>query len=199
MCIFFFFKQKTAYEMRISDWSSDVCSSDLMSMLPRIKPKCFYDLVIEVAIVRPGPIQGDMVHPYLRRREGKEKPEYPKPELRAVLEKTLGVPLFQEQAMKVAIVGAGFTPAEADQLRRAMATFKLTGGVSHFYDKLVGGMIARGYPKDFAERTFKQIEGFGSYGFPESHAASFAKIAYASCWVKHRSEEHTSELQSLMR
>ena len=156
-----------------------------MSMLPRIKPKEFYDLVIEVAIVRPGPIQGDMVHPYLRRREGKEVPEYPKPELRAVLEKTLGVPLFQEQAMKVAIVGAGFTPVEADQLRRAMATFKLTGGVSHFYDKLVGGMIARGYPKDFAERTFKQIEGFGSYGFPESHAASFAKIAYASCWMKH--------------
>jgi error-prone DNA polymerase len=156
-----------------------------MSMLPRIKPACFYDLVIEVAIVRPGPIQGDMVHPYLRRREGKEKPEYPRPELRAVLEKTLGVPLFQEQAMKVAIVGAGFSPQEADQLRRAMATFKLTGGVSHFYDKLVGGMVARGYPQDFAERTFKQIEGFGSYGFPESHAASFAKIAYASCWIKH--------------
>jgi error-prone DNA polymerase len=156
-----------------------------MSMLPRMKPARFYDLVIEVAIVRPGPIQGDMVHPYLRRREGKEKPEYPKPELRAVLEKTLGVPLFQEQAMKVAIVGAGFTPAEADQLRRAMATFKLTGGVSHFYDKLVNGMVARGYPRDFAERTFKQIEGFGSYGFPESHAASFAKIAYASCWMKH--------------
>ncbi|WP_447763371.1 error-prone DNA polymerase [Sphingopyxis panaciterrae] len=156
-----------------------------MSMLPRIKPKCFHDLVIEVAIVRPGPIQGDMVHPYLRRREGKEKPEYPRPELRAVLEKTLGVPLFQEQAMKVAIVGAGFTAQEADQLRRAMATFKLTGGVSHFYDKLVGGMVERGYPKDFAERTFKQIEGFGSYGFPESHAASFAKIAYASCWMKH--------------
>ena len=156
-----------------------------MSMLPRIKPKEFYDLVIEVAIVRPDPIQGDMVHPYLRRREGKETPEYPKPELEAVLKKTLGVPLFQEQAMKVAIVGAGFTPAEADQLRRAMATFKLTGGVSHFYDKLVNGMIARGYPKDFAERTFKQIEGFGSYGFPESHAASFAKIAYSSCWMKH--------------
>ncbi|SMF61111.1 error-prone DNA polymerase [Allosphingosinicella indica] len=155
-----------------------------MSMLPRMKPREFYDLVIEVAIVRPGPIQGDMVHPYLRRREGRETPEYPKPELRAVLEKTLGVPLFQEQAMKVAIVGAGFTPVEADQLRRAMATFKLTGGVSHFYDKLVGGMVARGYPQDFAERTFKQIEGFGSYGFPESHAASFAKIAYASCWMK---------------
>ncbi len=156
-----------------------------MSMLPRIKPKEFYDLVIEVAIVRPGPIQGDMVHPYLRRREGKEQPEYPKDELKAVLKKTLGVPLFQEQAMKVAIVGAGFTPAEADQLRRAMATFKLTGGVSHFYDKLVNGMVSRGYPKDFAERTFKQIEGFGSYGFPESHAASFAKIAYASSWMKH--------------
>ncbi|WP_334186211.1 error-prone DNA polymerase [Novosphingobium sp.] len=156
-----------------------------MSMLPRIKPREFYDLVIEVAIVRPGPIQGDMVHPYLRRREGKETPEYPKPELEAVLRKTLGVPLFQEQAMRVAIVGAGFTPAEADQLRRAMATFKLTGGVSHFYDKLVNGMVSRGYPKDFAERTFKQIEGFGSYGFPESHAASFAKIAYASCWMKH--------------
>jgi error-prone DNA polymerase len=156
-----------------------------MSMLPRLKPQRFYDLVIEIAIVRPGPIQGDMVHPYLRRREGKERPEYPRPELRAVLEKTLGVPLFQEQAMKVAIVGAGFTPAEADQLRRAMATFKFTGGVSHFYDKLVEGMVSRGYPRDFAERTFKQIEGFGSYGFPESHAASFAKICWVSCWMKH--------------
>ncbi|MFS0851269.1 error-prone DNA polymerase [Novosphingobium panipatense] len=156
-----------------------------MAMLPRMKPKEFYDLVIEVAIVRPGPIQGDMVHPYLRRREGKETPEYPRDELRGVLEKTLGVPLFQEQAMKVAIVGAGFTPVEADQLRRAMATFKLTGGVTHFYDKLVGGMVSRGYPRDFAERTFKQIEGFGSYGFPESHAASFAKITYASCWMKY--------------
>ena len=155
-----------------------------MAMLPRMKPKEFYDLVIEVAIVRPGPIQGDMVHPYLRRREGKEKPQYPRPELRAVLEKTLGVPLFQEQAMKVAIVGAGFTPGEADQLRRAMATFKYTGGVTHFRDKLIEGMVARHYPRDFAERTFKQIEGFGSYGFPESHAASFAKIAYASSWMK---------------
>ncbi|HEY8592389.1 MAG TPA: error-prone DNA polymerase [Sphingomicrobium sp.] len=155
-----------------------------MSMLPRMKPKEFYDLVIEVAIVRPGPIQGDMVHPYLRRREGKEKPEYPRPELEAVLKRTLGVPLFQEQAMKVAIVGAGFTPAEADALRRSMATFKFTGGVSKFYDKLVEGMVSRGYPREFAERTFKQIEGFGSYGFPESHAASFAKIAYASCWMK---------------
>jgi len=155
-----------------------------MSMLPRLKPKEFYDLVIEVAIVRPGPIQGDMVHPYLRRREGKEKPEYPKADLKEVLKKTLGVPLFQEQAMKVAIVGARFTPAEADALRRSMATFKLTGGVSAFRDKLVNGMIDNGYTRDFAERTFKQIEGFGSYGFPESHAASFAKIAYASCWMK---------------
>ena len=155
-----------------------------MNMLPRMKPKEFYDLVIEVAIVRPGPIQGDMVHPYLRRREGKEAVDYPSDELRQVLGKTLGVPLFQEQAMKVAIVGAGFSPAEADQLRRAMATFKYTGGVSHFHDKLIAGMIANGYSEDFATRTFKQIEGFGSYGFPESHAASFAKIAYASCWMK---------------
>ncbi|WP_166039796.1 error-prone DNA polymerase, partial [Sphingosinicella sp. YJ22] len=155
-----------------------------MSMLPRMKPERFYDLVIEVAIVRPGPIQGDMVHPYLRRREGKEKVEYPSAELREVLEKTLGVPLFQEQAMKVAIVGAGFSPSEADQLRRSMATFKSTGGVGAFRDKMIGGMIERGYSQDFAERTFKQIEGFGSYGFPESHAASFAKIAYASSWMK---------------
>ena len=155
-----------------------------MSMLPRLKPAKFYDLVIQVAIVRPGPIQGDMVHPYLRRREGKEKAEYPKPELRAVLEKTEGVPLFQEQAMKVAIEGAGFTPAEADALRRSMATFKSTGGVTHFRDKMIEGMVNNGYKRDFAERTFRQIEGFGSYGFPESHAASFAKIAYASCWMK---------------
>ncbi|HEU4968097.1 error-prone DNA polymerase [Sphingomonas sp.] len=155
-----------------------------MSMLPRLKPKEFYDIVIQVAIVRPGPIQGDMVHPYLRRREGKEKPEYPKQELKDVLEKTLGVPLFQEQAMKVAIVGAGFSPAEADQLRRAMATFKSRGGVDKLRDKMIGGMLANGYTRDFAERTFKQIEGFGSYGFPESHAASFAKIAYASSWMK---------------
>ncbi|CAA9538947.1 MAG: Error-prone repair homolog of DNA polymerase III alpha subunit [uncultured Sphingosinicella sp.] len=155
-----------------------------MSMLPRMKPKEFYDLVIEVAIVRPGPIQGDMVHPYLRRREGKEAVVYPSEALREVLEKTLGVPLFQEQAMKVAIVGASFTPAEADALRRSMATFKFTGGVGAFGDKLVNGMIANGYTREFAERTFKQIEGFGSYGFPESHAASFAKIAYASSWLK---------------
>ncbi|WP_299005317.1 error-prone DNA polymerase [uncultured Caulobacter sp.] len=155
-----------------------------MAMLPRMKPRSFYDLVIEVAIVRPGPIQGDMVHPYLRRREGKEPVTYPKPELEKVLGKTLGVPLFQEQAMRVAIECAGFTPGEADQLRRAMATFKFTGGVSHFKDKLVGGMVARGYPPEFAQATFSQLEGFGSYGFPESHAASFALLAYASSWLK---------------
>ncbi len=155
-----------------------------MAMLPRIKPRTFYDLVIEVAIVRPGPIQGDMVHPYLRRREGKEPVDYPTRELERVLGKTLGVPLFQEQAMRVAIECAGFTPSEADQLRRAMATFKFTGGVSGFRDKLVKGMVARGYPQEFAERTFTQLEGFGSYGFPESHAASFALIAYASSWMK---------------
>ncbi|WP_298123342.1 error-prone DNA polymerase [Brevundimonas sp.] len=155
-----------------------------MAMLPRIKPRTFYDLVIEVAIVRPGPIQGDMVHPYLRRREGKEPVDYPKPELERVLGKTLGVPLFQEQAMRVAIECAGFTASEADQLRRAMATFKFTGGVSHFKDKLVSGMVERGYTAEFAEKTFSQLEGFGSYGFPESHAASFALIAYASSWLK---------------
>ncbi|MBV9509352.1 MAG: error-prone DNA polymerase, partial [Caulobacteraceae bacterium] len=155
-----------------------------MAMLPRIKPRTFYDLVIEVAIVRPGPIQGDMVHPYLRRREGKEPVVFPKPELETVLGKTLGVPLFQEQAMRVAIECAGFTAGEADQLRRAMATFKHTGGVSGFKEKLVGGMVARGYHLEFAEKTFSQLEGFGSYGFPESHAASFALIAYASSWLK---------------
>ena len=155
-----------------------------MSMLPRLKPRTFYDLVIQVAIVRPGPIQGDMVHPYLRRREGLESVEYPTPELRRVLEKTLGIPLFQEQAMRIAIVCAGFTPGEADQLRRSMATFKHTGGVANFREKMISGMIARGYGQDFAEQTFSRIEGFGSYGFPESHAASFALIAYASAWLK---------------
>ena len=151
-----------------------------MSMLPRLKPRTYYDLVVQVAIVRPGPIQGDMVHPYLRRREGKEPVHYPKPELEKVLGKTLGVPLFQEQAMRVAIECAGFTPGEADLLRKSMATFKHTGGVSAFKDKLVDGMVANGYERDFAEKTFRQLEGFGSYGFPESHAASFALIAYAS-------------------
>ena len=155
-----------------------------MAMLPRVRPRTFYDLVIEVAIVRPGPIQGDMVHPYLLRREGKERVSYPSKTLERVLGRTLGVPLFQEQAMRVVIECAGFTPSEADQLRRAMATFKHTGGVGPFRDKLIRGMVERGYAADFAERTFRQLEGFGSYGFPESHAASFAGIAYASAWMK---------------
>jgi len=155
-----------------------------MSMLPRLRPTTFYDLVVQVAIVRPGPIQGQMVHPYLRRRDGLEQPDCPTPELQAILGKTLGVPLFQEQAMQVAIHCAGFTPGEADQLRRSMATFKFTGGVSHFRDKLINGMVARGYAPDFAARSFSQLEGFGSYGFPESHAASFALVAYASSYLK---------------
>ncbi|WP_128254148.1 error-prone DNA polymerase [Falsirhodobacter deserti] len=155
-----------------------------MAMLPRLKPRTFYDLVVQVAIVRPGPIQGDMVHPYLRRRAGLEAVEYPTDALRNVLGKTLGVPLFQEQAMRVAIDCAGFTPGEADMLRKSMATFKFTGGVSAFRDKLIDGMAERGYSPDFAERTFRQLEGFGSYGFPESHAASFALVAYASSWLK---------------
>jgi error-prone DNA polymerase len=142
--------------------------------------------VIEVAIVRPGPIQGDMVHPYLRRRQGLEEVSYPSKELEAVLNKTLGVPLFQEQAMKIAIVAAGFTPAEADRLRRAMATFRRVGTIQTFQEKMVEGMAARGYERDFAERCFRQIEGFGEYGFPESHAASFALLVYASCWMKCR-------------
>jgi len=153
-------------------------------MLPRLRPNCFYDLVIEVAIVRPGPIQGDMVHPYLRRRNGEEPVEYPSKELEDILGKTLGVPLFQEQAMKIAIVAAGFTPAEADELRRSMATFKMHGMVTKFEKQLVDGMTARGYTEEFARRVFKQLEGFGSYGFPESHAASFALLVYVSCWLK---------------
>jgi error-prone DNA polymerase len=157
-----------------------------MTMLPRLKPKEFYDLVIEVAIVRPGPIQGNMVHPYLRRRQGIEKVSYPSKELEEILAKTMGVPLFQEQAMKIAIVAGGFTPAEADKLRRAMATFKRTGTIGTFRDKMIEGMLARGYEQDFAERCFGQIEGFGEYGFPESHAASFALLVYASAWLKYR-------------
>jgi error-prone DNA polymerase len=157
-----------------------------MSMLPRLKPANYYDLVIEVAIVRPGPIQGDMVHPYLRRRQNLEEVSYPSKELEAVLKKTLGVPLFQEQAMKIAIVAAGFTPSEADQLRRAMATFRRSGTIQTLQEKMVEGMVARDYPREFAERCFHQIEGFGEYGFPESHAASFALLVYASCWMKCR-------------
>ncbi len=155
-----------------------------MAFLPRMKPRDFYDLVIEVAIVRPGPIQGDMVHPYLRRRNGEETVAYPSEDLRGVLHKTLGVPLFQEQAMRVAIVGAGFTPSEADRLRRAMATFRHTGTIHTFREKMINGMLERGYDEDFAERCFRQIEGFGDYGFPESHAASFALLVYVSAWMK---------------
>ena len=155
-----------------------------MAMLPRLQPRCFHDLVVQVAIVRPGPIQGDMVHPYLCRRAGLEKVTYPSDALRGVLERTLGVPLFQEQAMQIAIVGAGFTGSEADQLRRAMATFKKHGDVAKFHDKMISGMIARGYEPEFAERCFRQIEGFGTYGFPESHAASFALLVYVSAWIK---------------
>ena len=154
------------------------------TMLPRLKPQCFYDLVIEVAIVRPGPIQGDMVHPYLRRREGLEEPDLPRPELKAILEKTLGVPLFQEQCMKIAIVAAGFAPSRADELRRAMATFKKIGTIGQFKDEFIGGMLERGYERAFAERCFSQIQGFGTYGFPESHAASFALLVYCSAWLK---------------
>ncbi len=156
-----------------------------MTMLPRLKPKTFYDLVIEIAIVRPGPIQGDMVHPYLRRRDKLEKVNYLKPELEEVLHRTMGIPLFQEQAMKIAMVAAGFSASEADNLRRAMATFKSSGKVTKFREKFIRGMIDNDYPQDFAERCFKQIEGFGEYGFPESHAASFAIIAYVSAWLKH--------------
>lgn len=155
-----------------------------MSMLPRLKPRCFYDLVIEVAIVRPGPIQGDMVHPYLRRRNGTDPVEYPSEELKEILGRTLGVPLFQEQAMEIAIVAAGFTPAEADGLRRSMATFKAKGKVSDWEKKLVAGMMAKGYEETFARRVFRQLEGFGSYGFPESHAASFALLVYVSSYIK---------------
>jgi error-prone DNA polymerase len=154
------------------------------SMLPRLKPKCFYDLVIQVAIVRPGPIQGDMVHPYLRRRNGEEPVEYPSKELEDILGRTLGVPLFQEQAMKIAIVAAGFTPSDADQLRRSMATFKGKGVVAAFEEKLVRGMTQNGYTEDYARRVFKQLLGFGSYGFPESHAVSFALLVYVSAWIK---------------
>ena len=154
-----------------------------MAMLPRLKPKEFYDLVIEVAIVRPGPIQGDMVHPYLRRREGVDKVEIP-PGLEDVLTKTLGIPLFQEQAMRMAIVGAGFSHTEADRLRRAMATFKSNGKIGEFKEPFIGGMIKNGYDRGFAERCFSQMEGFSNYGFPESHAASFAILVYASAWLK---------------
>jgi error-prone DNA polymerase len=154
------------------------------SMLPRLQPRCFYDLVVEVAIVRPGPIQGGMVHPYLRRRQGLEPVHYPSEALKAALQRTLGVPIFQEQVMQIAMLAAGFSADEADNLRRSMAAWKRKGGVHKFYDRIITGMTARGYTQEFAEQIFKQIEGFGEYGFPESHAASFALLVYASCWIK---------------
>ena len=155
-----------------------------MAMLPRLKPRCYYDLVIEVAIIRPGPIQGDMVHPYLRRRNGEEAVDYPSDAVKGVLQRTLGVPIFQEQVMQLAIVAAGFTPGEADQLRRAMAAWKRRGGLGGFEDKLISGMRERGYEEEFARQIFRQIQGFGEYGFPESHSASFALLVYVSCWLK---------------
>ena len=155
-----------------------------MSMLPRLKPQNFYDLVIEVAIVRPGPIQGDMVHPYLRRRQGLEPVTYPSDAVRKVLERTLGVPIFQEQVIELAMVAAGFSAGEADRLRRAMAAWRRRGQLQSFEKKLIGGMVERGHSLDFAQRVFKQILGFGEYGFPESHAASFALLVYVSAWLK---------------
>ena len=155
-----------------------------MAMLPRLKPRSYYDLVIEVAIVRPGPIQGDMVHPYLRRRQEREPVQYPSRQIEAVLRRTLGVPIFQEQVMQLAVAAAGFTPGEADQLRRAMGAWKRSGGIGHFRDRLLGGMAARGYSRDFAERIYRQMLGFGDYGFPEAHAASFALLVYDSAWLK---------------
>ncbi len=155
-----------------------------MAMLPRLKPRCYYDLVIEVAIIRPGPIQGDMVHPYLRRRNGEEAVDYPSEAVKSVLQRTLGVPIFQEQVMQLAVVAAGFSPGEADQLRRAMAAWKRRGGLGPFEDKLISGMRERGYDEGFARQIFRQIEGFGEYGFPESHSASFALLVYVSCWLK---------------
>jgi error-prone DNA polymerase len=155
-----------------------------MAMLPRLRPRCYYDLVIEVAIIRPGPIQGDMVHPYLRRRNGEEAVDYPSEDVKGVLQRTLGVPIFQEQVMQLAVVAAGFTPGEADRLRRAMAAWKRRGGLGPFEDKLIKGMRERGYEEEFARQIFRQIEGFGEYGFPESHSASFALLVYVSSWLK---------------
>jgi error-prone DNA polymerase len=180
-------KDKKVYDMLCRADSVGVFqveSRAQMTMLPRLKPQCFYDLVVEVAIVRPGPIQGDMVHPYLRRRNGEEKPELPSDELREVLERTYGVPLFQEQAMRIAIVAAGFSSVEANQLRRAMATFRHVGTIGALETRFIEGMVKNGYARDFAVRCFNQIKGFGDYGFPESHAASFALLVYASAWLK---------------
>ena len=155
-----------------------------MSMLPRLRPCCFYDLVIEIAIVRPGPIQGNMVHPYLKRKQGLEAETYPDDRIRSVLKRTLGVPIFQEQAMQLAVVAAGFTPGEADALRRAMGAWRRQGVIHQFHRKFIDGMLGNGYDLEFAEQVFRQIQGFGEYGFPESHSASFALLAYASSWLK---------------
>ncbi len=160
-----------------------------MTMLPRLRPREYYDLVVQVAIVRPGPIQGGMVHPYLRRRQGKEKESYPSEKVRGVLSRTMGVPIFQEQVMQIAVVAAGFSPGDADQLRRSMAAWRRKGGVDKYRVKLVGGLLAHGYTLEFAEALFRQVEGFGEYGFPESHAASFALLAYASSWLKRHEPE----------
>jgi error-prone DNA polymerase len=164
-----------------------------MAMLPRLRPRCYYDLVIEVAIIRPGPIQGDMVHPYLRRRNGEEAVDYPSDDVKGVLQRTLGVPIFQEQVMQLAVVAAGFTPGEADQLRRAMAAWKRRGGLDRFESKLISGMRERGYEEEFARQIFRQIEGFGEYGFPESHSASFALLVYVSCWLKCHTAEQSAD------
>src|SRR5712672_3706130 len=156
-----------------------------MAMLPRLRPLNYYDLVIEVAIVRPGPIQGEMVHPYLRRRNGEEAVTYPSTDVEAVLKRTLGVPIFQEQVMQLAIVAAGFSPGEADRLRSAMAAWKRKGGLEPFQKQLIDGMRERGYAESFAQQIFNQILGFGEYGFPEAHSASFALLVYTSAWLKH--------------
>jgi error-prone DNA polymerase len=198
-----FISERRGYEFEMQDIPPEdtatydmICKADTVGvfqiesraqqgMLPRLQPRCFYDLVIEVAIVRPGPIQGGMVHPYLNRRQGKEPVSYPSEALKEALGRTLGVPVFQEQVMQISILAAGFTPGEADGLRRAMAAWKRKGGLAQYYDRIVDGMTARGYEKEFAVAIFEQIKGFSEYGFPESHAASFALLVYASCWIKH--------------
>jgi error-prone DNA polymerase len=180
-------EDSTAYDMMCKADTVGVFqieSRAQMGMLPRLRPREYYDLVIQVAIVRPGPIQGGMVHPFLKRRQGLEAVDYPSDALKEALGRTKGVPIFQEQVMQVAILAAGFTPGEADALRRGMAAWKRKGGLHHFYERVVGGMLERGYTREFAESIFKQMEGFGEYGFPESHAASFAMLVYASAWLK---------------
>ena len=178
---------KAVYQMLCRGESTGVFqveSRAQMNMLPRLKPMVFFELVVQIAIVRPGPIQGGMVHPYLKRRQAIEKVTYTSDAVKGVLERTLGIPIFQEQVMELSMKAAGFTPSEADNLRRSMAAWKRNGGMGHLRDKLVDGMLSRGYELEFAESIYKQIEGFGSYGFPESHAASFALLAYYSAWVK---------------